>query len=175
MAHSSRWDLTGRWVGHYRLHDEPHSIAADLIQSGDRLSGRMRDHVTSHECSVFQATASAGLPPGADEQITASLRELVPEAGNSPIRYIWTVPAESLLEGSVKGESVYFLKTYEGTCFGGYRVGEKLVGEESAAHSVHYSGQLDPDGLVIEGKWWIEANRERQTPRTEGHFNLRRG
>jgi hypothetical protein len=134
----------------------------------------MWDHVTNHECSVFQATASAGLPPGADEQITAALRELVPNAGNAPIRYVWTMPADSVLEGFVKGDRVHFLKTYQGACFGGYRVGEELVGHEYASHSVHYDGQVDDDCLNIDGKWWIEANQERRTPRTEGLFSLRR-
>jgi hypothetical protein len=46
------------------------------------------------------------------------------------------------LEGSIAGDSVAFVKTYDGS--GGWN------------HSVPYSGSLSPDGLEIEGTWHIK-------------------
>jgi hypothetical protein len=45
------------------------------------------------------------------------------------------------LKGQVVGDSVRFVKTYDGT--GGAR------------HSVVYEGRLSPDGTTIEGRWSI--------------------
>lgn len=46
------------------------------------------------------------------------------------------------LEGSVAGDNVDFIKSYDGS--GGW------------SHSVPYSGSLSPDGLEIEGTWHIK-------------------
>jgi hypothetical protein len=172
---SSPFNLTGRWVGHYAQHGREHPITADFTQDGERLSGSMRDGHTEGEYSLFDVAAEAGLPPGTDEQIEVKLRELVPGAPASPIRYISRLPPESILEGRFDGRTVSFLKTYQGTSFGGYKVGEQLLGVPKAGHSVHYEGRLSPDGLVIEGWWWIDGDAEQGTRRTEGSFVLRRG
>jgi hypothetical protein len=133
----------------------------------------MRVGHPDRECTVFEATAEAGLPPGADEQIEARLREIVPDSRSGPIRYVSHLPPESILEGQCTGRTVRFLKTYQGTSFGGYRVGDKLVGIERADHAVHYEGRLSADGLVINGRWWIEADPESGTRRAAGEFCLR--
>jgi hypothetical protein len=121
----------------------------------------------------------AGLPPGADEQIEANLRKAFrqahPDAPAGPIRYVSRLPAESALEGRRQGQVVSFLKTYQGTSFDGYKVGDQFLGAEKAGHSVHYEGRLSPDGRTIEGRWWIEADQEEGTGRAEGYFTLRRG
>jgi hypothetical protein len=166
--------LTGRWVGHYLQGGKEYPIMADLVQSGEWLSGSMRDGCPDREAGVFEAAAEAGLPPGADEQIVAKLRELVPDAPAAPIRYVSHLPSESVLEGRFSDRTVYFLKTYQGTSFGGFKVGNRLVGTERAGHAVHYEGQLRLDGLVIEGRWWIEPDPEAGIPRSEGQFTLRR-
>jgi hypothetical protein len=171
---STSLNLTGRWLGHYQQHHRVHPIAAEFVHAGERLTGSMRDQETQSEYSVFQVAAEAGLPPGADEQIVAALREMVPDAPSGPIRYVSHLPPESALEGRVNGNDVYFLKTYQGASFGGYRVGDKLVGQKKAGHSVHYRGQLRPDATEIEGVWWIEADPDGGTRRTEGLFTLRR-
>jgi hypothetical protein len=172
---SSPVDLTGRWVGHYLQHDRERPITADLIQSGERLAGAMCDGHLHSEHSLFEIAQEAGLPPGADEQIEANLREALPDAPAGPIRYVRHLPPESVLEGRCKGPVVSFLKTYQGTCFDGYQVGEQLLGMEKAGHAVHYEGRLTPDGRTIDGRWWIEADPEEGTGRTEGYFTLRRG
>jgi hypothetical protein len=174
LAMSTSWNLTGRWVGHYRQHDRAHAIVANLVQAGERVTGSMRDGETEREYSVFQMAAEAGLPPGADEEIVAKLRAMVPEAPSGPVRYVWRLPAESILEGRINGSTVFFLKRYQGTSFGGYRVGDKTVGVETGGHAVHYQGQVNPGGTEIEGKWWIEADPKHGTGRTEGLFSLRR-
>ena len=109
---------------------------------------------------------------GTPQQIEASIREAVPGAPTAPIRYVSHLPPDSLLEGRCSGRGVYFLKTYQGTSFGGYKVGDQLLGIRKDGHAVHYEGQLSPDGRVIEGRWSIDADPEHGTRRSEGHFTL---
>jgi hypothetical protein len=111
---------------------------------------------------------------GTDEQIEAKLRQMVPAVRGAPIRYVSHLPTHSALEGRRTGQTVFFLKTYQGTSFGGYKVGDQLVGIQKDGHAVHYEGQLSPDGLVIEGRWWIDADPAYATRRTESTFLLRR-
>ena len=92
----------------------------------------------------------------------------------NPIRFVTHLPPESVLEGSVRGTTVTFLKTYRGTHFGGYEIGDRLVGHRIESHAVHYSGRVSRDRLEIEGKWWIDSAPESMIRRTEGSFTLRR-
>jgi hypothetical protein len=167
-------NLTGRWTGCYVQHGEEHPITADFLEAGGRLSGFMYDGRPDRDYSVWQAAAEAGLPPGADEQIEAKLREMVPGAPAGPIRYVSRLPPNSTLQGRRTGQGVYFLKTYQGTSFGGYQVGSHLLGIRKAGHDVHYEGRFSPDGLAIEGRWWIDADPADGTPGAEGLFRLRR-
>ena len=167
--------LTGRWIGEYEQSGRSAPIEADLVVAPDgALSGTMRDVRTDQDLSVFEATASAGLPPGSDEQIEAVLRKLLPDRAGSPIRFVTHLPSDSLLEGQVEGRSVRFLKTYRGESYSGYKVGDAIVGEHSDSHSVHYKGRLSSDGRILEGKWWIDADPSRGTDRAEGPFILHR-
>jgi hypothetical protein len=168
----SKTSLTGQWTGHYVQRDRRHAIAARLVQANECLTGSMCDEDTDSERSVFEVACEAGLPPGADEQIIARLRELFPDAPATPIRYVTHLPKDSILEGWVRGRNVYFKKTYQGTHFGGYKVGDKVVGDENPGHAVHYQGQVSVDGSGIEGKWWIDPVGAAH--RTEGTFALRR-
>jgi hypothetical protein len=167
-------DLTGQWDGSYYQHDRPHPISAELVQVGEHLTGSMRDGETDTTSSVFDLAFEAGLPPGADEQIVARLREAFPDAPATPIRYLTHLPPESALEGRVRGTSLYFLKTYQGTHYGGFAVGDRLVGHRTESHSVHYGGKLIPDGSEIEGRWWIDPPPGSGERRIEGSFTLRR-
>jgi hypothetical protein len=166
--------LTGSWIGHYMQRDRVRGIAADLQQEGERLSGQMRDAETVFELSIFELAAECGLPPGADEQIVSALREQFPDEPRAPIRAVSSLASDSLLEGSVRGRTVTFLKTYQGEAFHGYRVGGREVGTRVAGHSVHYRGQISADGQTLEGHWWIDPEPDRTTRRTEGTFVLRR-
>ena len=162
MAESQTGDLSGRWAGEYYLHDRPHPVSAELVQEGETgaLAGSMTDDETDRSASVFEAANEAGLPPGADEKIEARLHELLPDPPEAPIRYVSHLPHDSELAGRVEGRKVEFLKTYQGTAFGGYQVGDRLVGHRTEHHSVHYRGTLSPDGNTIEGRWWVDANPE---------------
>ncbi len=171
---SSAVNLTGRWIGHYLQHGQQHPITALFYQSGEHLSGSMRDGHPEDEYSLFDIAAQTGLPPGADEQIEARIRELIPDAPSGPIRYISQLPAESVLEGRCLGARVSFLKTYQGTSFGGYKVGNQLIGVQKTGHAVHYEGQLSSDGLTMEGRWWIDGDPAQGTQRVEGYFALGR-
>jgi len=149
-------------------------ISADLHHDGANLSGSMRDGEPDRECSLFEGAMQAGLPPGADEQIDANLRKLLPDAGTEPIRCISHLPEESVVEGACEGDVVSFTKTYMGNSFAGYKVGDKFVGTEAEGHAVHYEGQLSPDRSVIEGRWSIDADPDAGTRRANGLFFLRR-
>jgi hypothetical protein len=171
---STENSLTGRWMGEYYQHDRSNAIRAELVQQGEQLSGSMSDDRTASTYSVFEFASQAGLPPGDDEQIEARLRELFPDEPSAPIRYVTQLPPESTLEGWVRGDTVYFLKTYEGEHIGGFAVGERTLFHRIASHSVHYRGKLSPDGQEIEGRWWIDPLLEPGAKRTEGSFILRR-
>jgi len=171
---SRETNVTDRWVGNYFLHGRPWPIEADLVQAGERLTGSMRDGVTDSEYSVTEVALEAGLPPGGDEQIVDRLRRMFPDAPATPVRYVTHLPPDSVLQGWVKGLEVYFLKAYEGTHYGGYQIGDKVVGFQKAAHVVHYGGHVSPDGEEIEGKWWIEETPGHGPRRAEGSFTLRR-
>jgi hypothetical protein len=166
--------LTGRWIGYYLQGGAQHPITADVLEAGEHLSGFMHDGQPDRECSVFEAAAEAGLPPGMDEQIEATLRDMVPDAPVGPIRYVTHLPTNSILRGRRSGQTVSFLKSYQGASFGGYQIGSHLLGIQKADHEVHYEGQLSPDGQVIEGRWWIDADPVHEMPMTEGLFQLRR-
>jgi hypothetical protein len=166
--------LTGRWVGQYLQGGKEFPIAADFVESGERLSGFMYDGQPDRACSVSEAFAEAEMPPGAGEQIEAQLRETVPDAPAGPVRYVSHLPPNSTLQGKRAGQAVCFTKSYQGTSFGGYQVGDHFVGVRKASHQVHYEGQLSQDGSVLEGRWWIDPDPVYGTPLTEGLFRLRR-
>jgi hypothetical protein len=166
--------LTGRWVGHYFQHGQAYPISADLLQTEDRVSGFMYDGHTNRDTSIAEAIAEGGGTSVTAEQVEAQLREMVPDAPSSPVRYVSQLPPNSILRGKRTGQTVYFLKSYQGVAFGGYRVGDQLVGVRNADHEVHYEGQLSADDQVLEGRWWIDASEQHGTPLTEGEFQLRR-
>ena len=168
-------NLSGRWAGHYYQHNGPHPISLDIVQDGERLSGSMWDGDTEKEVSVFEAAAEAGLPPGADEQIVAQLGAMFPETRADSIRHVAHLPSQSSIEGWVRGDSVYFLKTYLGAHVSGFKIGERIVGQRIENHCVHYQGRLNEEGNGLEGRWWIEAQAGKGIARNEGSFELRRG
>jgi hypothetical protein len=164
-------NLSGTWVGEYFQHDRLHAITADLHHSGEVLTGSMRDGEPDQEMSVSEV---AGDAPGMDEQIVAKLREMFPDSPIAPIRYISHLPTESTLKGWVRGLGVYFLKSYRGISFGGFRVGDRVVGQKTEDDAVHYSGRVGTSGDEIEGRWWVDPTPEAGGRRTEGSFILRR-
>jgi hypothetical protein len=167
-------NITGRWEGNYSQRGRSQPILADFVQADEHLTGSMRDGVTDQERSVTELTFEAGLPPGADEQIVDRLRRMFPDAPATEIRYVTHLPSDSTLEGWVKGLKVYFLKSYEGTHYGGYQIGDVIVGHHNEAHVVHYGGRINANGQEIEGKWWIDESSEDGRRRNEGSFTLRR-
>jgi hypothetical protein len=55
---SNEIDLTGTWVGEYHQHDRPHPITAELLQSGEVLTGSMRDGEPDQEMSVTEVASA---------------------------------------------------------------------------------------------------------------------
>ena len=170
----NEFNLTGTWVGEYHQHDRPHPITAALLQSGEVLTGSMRDAEPDQEMSVTEVASGAGEAPGADERIVARLREIFPDEPAAPVRYFSHFPPESSIEGWVRGLGVYFIKSYRGISYGGFQVGDRVVGQETENDSVHYSGRVGPGGEEIEGRWWIDPTPEEGGRRSEGSFTLRR-
>lgn len=166
-------DITGEWHGHYAQHSDKRPIKASITQEGDRLFGTMVDVHTETERSLFAAAAEAGLPPGADEKMDEQIRQLLPDAGNEPIRGKAILPDHSLLEGTVSGSFVRFKKAYQGQHFVGFEVGEQRVGWMIEEHCVHYSGRLSDDGMAITGNWTI-LEPETGRANAQGSFVLQR-
>ena len=168
-----RLSLTGEWEGYYTQSGRKRAIRATVVQDGDRISGTMRDAETDFDRSLFDAAREAGLAPGTDEMIDASLRRLFPAVGRGPIRAKSRLPADSQLEGSVDGDRVTFTKTYQGQHFIGYQVGDQEIGSAKEGHSVEYWGRISEDGGRIEGRWTIYAT---DSPRgfLDGAFLLER-
>jgi hypothetical protein len=166
--------LTGRWTGHYLQRGKEFPITADLLETSERLCGFMYDGQPDRTYSISEVSAEAGLSTETEEQIEAQLREMVPDAPAGPIRYVSHLPPNSILRGRRTDQTVYFLKSYQGTSFGGYQVGGHLVGIQRKDHQVHYEGQLTPDGLILEGRWWIDPDPEHGTSGAEGLFHLYR-
>jgi hypothetical protein len=167
-------NITGRWEGNYCQRGRSQPIVAELVQTDEQLAGSMRDGVTDQDRSVTEVAYEADLPAGADEQIVDRLRRMFPDAPATEIRYVTHLPSDSALEGWIKGLDVYFLKSYEGTHYGGYQIGDFIVGHQNEAHVVHYGGRVSSDGQKIEGKWWIEETPEDGPRRGEGTFTLER-
>ena len=165
--------LTGDWEGYYTQSGAKHPIRATLVQEGDRITGSMVDGDTVFDRSLFDAARAAGLPPGSDEMIDASLRRSHPEVGRRPIRAKSRLPADSQLEGSVHGDRITFTKTYQGQHFIGYQVGDREIGSTREGHTVEYWGRLSEDGRRIEGRWTIP---QPDSPRgsIDGAFVLQR-
>jgi hypothetical protein len=170
-------DLSGRWVGFYSHHDEERPIAVELDQAGGYFHGTMHDSCTSFRVSLSELAMAEGLPPGADERITASLRSAYPDAPREPIEAELQLPPVSVVEGELDpgGRAIRFRKTYLGTFFAGYRIGEFRLGVLGSDQEVQYHGRLSPEGDEIEGRWrlqgpphplWLATN--------EGGFLLRR-
>jgi hypothetical protein len=89
------------------------------------------------------------------------------DGGDDGPKYVWASSAD-------EGPQVSFLKAYQGTHYGGYRIGDELVGFQHAAHVVHDAGRLSSDGEAIEGTWWIEPAPGLGGHRTEDSFTHRR-
>jgi len=123
--------LSGTWEGTYLQRERPFPISAEIVVEGDHLTGTMRDGAPTRTSSVSEIAAETALPPGADEQIVARLREMFPDSAGQPIQFVTQLHPESTLEGWVRGSTVYFLKAYQGDQFSGYRVGDKLVGHQT--------------------------------------------
>ena len=167
-------DITGRWVGAYSQHGREHPITTIFAQVDEHLQGKMTDGDTQFERSLFEAALEAGLPPGADEQIEVELRKQYPDAPRGPIRAATRLPELSVLEGSVTGRTVRFVKRYLGEHFSGWKIGDRLIGTTEEAHRVNYTGTLSDDGDTLEGQWWIEAGPKKPAPRSGGSFRLSR-
>src|SRR5262245_29307044 len=99
--------LTGRWRGHYVQRGRQCPISGDLREAEGRLSGFMYDGEPDREYSVSQVAADAGLPAGADEQIEANVRGMVPDDAQGPVRYVTHLPTNSVLQGKRTGQAVY--------------------------------------------------------------------
>jgi hypothetical protein len=165
------FNVTGTWQGHYEQCDRSCPIRATLVQEGTQITGSMEDLEIEFDRSIFEIAFYAGLPPGSDEQIDARLRKMFPDAGSAPIRYKSKLSSQSIIEGTVDGDMVRFVKKYQGDHYGCFVVGNREVGCTRPGHSVNYHGRVKDQGLHIEGTWTILQPNSRPV---QGTFVLKR-
>lgn len=168
-------NLTANWIGHYEHDHMEFPITAELLQTGDRISGFMRDVEPDEEYILYDPASAIRNPREVKDQIDANLLALIPQAGSQPIHWVSHLPPDSILLGKQSGRTLSFIKTYQGISFQGYRIGDQYYFvEEIPGHSVEYEGQISLDGQRIQGKWWIESNLASGAPCIEGKFILLR-
>ncbi len=166
--------LQGRWSGYYVQHGNRRGIEVEFEQDGIQLEGRMRDLEPESDMSIAEMALDFALAPGEDERILQQLRAMFPDSSGKAVRFVSHLPEHSSLLGSVEGNQIRFLKTYHGQHSGGFRIGERWVGQTIDTHSVRYEGRLDPDGRTIEGRWWIAPDPRFPATRADGTFLLER-
>ena len=164
--------ITGCWVGHYEWHGRSHPITANFLESGQHITGTMRDDAPECEYTLFEIAAD--LSSEVKEQIEQCFRDLVPHATAGSIHYLTRLPSDSSIQGRRDGQVVSFAKKYAGEFFGGYKAGGEIIGTQINNHTVYYEGSLTYDDLELKGRWFIEARSEYGAQATEGSFLLRR-
>jgi hypothetical protein len=162
--------LTGPWQGYYVQNGSRRPICAALTQEGEVLTGSMRDADTVHEETWSDAYTRVGLPPTRKEELTQRVRRWVlgtsaAAAGDSnptdnpkeaaPMKTVAILPQASRLQGTVRGNTLEFVKTYQGAYYEGVDVGDRGAGQAKYDHSVAYTGELSADQDTITGRWII--------------------
>jgi len=181
--------LDGNWEGFYAYDDlrqseslDIHSdeyrqvkVTASFEQSLHVLTGQMRDikpetQSTSFKEHLFQHRKVYGLKSFLAWQKVLFFRPTMEiEHAN---------PAEASCNGHVRGDEVFFVKTYAGLA--SYRFVENSVRLSEAAEPmqpVTYRGLISEGGCVIQGRWSIAQHYSPEgtaIPSLEGSFELRR-
>lgn len=176
MGSSSPPKMSGRWSGYYVQEGGRYPITADFLETDGRLAGFMYDGQPDRAYSLEEIAALPGPQSGPGrEELEATLRGMAPGEGqDQPIQFVSHLPTNSILQGERTGRRVRFLKRYQGVSYGGYQVGEQFFGYQDADHEVIYEGELSADGLVLEGRWRIEAKPGKGVEGTEDGFRLQR-
>ena len=149
-------DITGRWVGFYRQRREQldtFPIVAEIEQTGNSITGEMYDQITERSDDFVEFVKLI------DKSITNESRRrleaMISHFGPASVRNS-RLPDTSDLEGTVRGTQVEFTKVYRGAWEVTWTVeGNPVASARREGHTVRYSGQLDPDGVCIAGKWTI--------------------
>ena len=182
-------DLSGNWEGFYAYEDmlnseslDKHSeeyrrvkISASFEQSLNVLTGYMRDikpevQTAPFKQHLFQHRKAYGLKNFLAWQKVLFFRpNLEIEHAN---------PLEASCNGHVRGDEVFFVKTYAGPSTHRYlENGVPLSQAQEPMLPVTYQGALSADGSLIQGKWSIAPQNAldgTDVPGLGGLFELRR-
>jgi hypothetical protein len=148
---------SGTWRGHYRhdsamLSDGTYPIRATLRQVATRVEGEMSDGLTEFARGLRKVvSAQRGGMSWLSSLVFSRMLRRHPDAVVES-----RLPAESVVRGRLRGDILWFTKTYLGTYAFRFRDrGGTFASVGRAGHRVHYSGVFDPAQGVIEGIWAI--------------------
>jgi hypothetical protein len=147
---------SGYWSGHYEHDSSVRSgrvfpIHATLLESRGRIEGLMSDEVTNFAFTLAKVLDNARSMGQTPAPAFNAMLERHPDAIVES-----SLPAASTLRGRLRGESLTFVKTYEGAEETWFRArGRTLASRVRPRHQVHYSGRFDAARGVIEGTWEI--------------------
>lgn len=147
--------LNGNWEGHYQQYNVRFRIAAEIIQEGSTVSGRMRDLNNNTGRSLREFFMEAGLPPEAEARLEQDIRNMIPNASDEAIVVRSILPPFAILSGNIEGDRVIFTKVYQGESIQRYEIGDQAIAFSTPSHEIEYSGQLSNDRMKITGKWTI--------------------
>lgn len=149
--------MTGTWRGHYEQ-DGLHPIEMQVEQRGAIFTGWMRD----------RDTLTLGTAPVYDIDPQKEAWVEVDQCDFAAM-----LPELSVIEGTIDGRSVTFLKKYQGTATSSFwQRGHAIEHKTNDAHQVVYAGALDETQQTLRGHWRIGAPHG--LPATTGAFELRR-
>lgn len=152
------FDLTGTWRGHYEQHGGHHGIVMTVAQKGSSFVGAMRD----------ADTLTIGATPIVQDAADGQAQVVVGDADT-----VASLPERSVIEGSIDGTRVEFVKRYVGKHTVSFWFRGQSQQVEIADHSVWYEGLLDEPGAVLRGHWRIPA-RGATGVEAVGAFTLQR-
>jgi hypothetical protein len=149
-------ELTGRWVGFYRHRWEQlgtFPIIADLVQTGDRITGEMYDQITNRSDYLDDFVGVIGKDISSETR--RRLQQMIRRFGTETVMNS-RLPDTSDIQGRITGSHVKFTKTYRGAMEVTWTVDEDPVASfRRDGHNVQYSGHLDRDRMCVIGRWTI--------------------
>ncbi len=171
-------ELTGRWVGFYRHRCEElgtFPIAADLCQTGSKITGEMYDQIT--ERSNYLDSLVELFTEDIPHRNRRKCEQVISHFGTETVQHS-RLPDTSDIQGRITGRQVQFTKTYRGAYEVKLTVGKDQIGSfRRDWHQVQYSGAFDRDRMCITGTWTIRQwglLRWLLPPQARGSFELYR-
>ena len=151
----SKGTLSGRWDGAYAQHGRSFPIQAALKHRGNKLSGSMVDMEPCHNQSLRAMLQESHMSNDEIEQFVAEIRSQFPDTPEGEIDYRSQLPEKSLVDGTVDGRQVSFVKRYEGYMEIEYVLNDLALPDTVHCELIHYTGELSENCNTIAGEWTI--------------------